>query len=117
MVIRNKERLVRGAPRQNVLVGFPTEIRAAVEEARLAEGELTRSPVSITEFVIKAVIERIGLVLGEGRANYLYRRYFNGIGFTNPANEPAIANPQPIGSVKPSPKPLFVVQCKENENE
>jgi hypothetical protein len=104
MAITSKERLVRGAPRRNTLVGFPSEVYEALEDARQSESAATLAPITITEFITRAVIDRIGLVLGEGRANYLYRRYFNGIGYTEPANEPAISDPKPLGSIKPAPR-------------
>lgn len=71
--------IVKGAKRNPAPTYLPEDVREAQRRATLQESINFGRRMTDNEFIVRAVIDRIGKVFGTRYANRLYRQYFNGL--------------------------------------
>lgn len=72
--------IVSNADRKSFPAYIPADVRESMRRATLQESISFGRRVTENEFVVRAIIDRVGKVFGTRFANRLYRQYFNGIG-------------------------------------
>jgi hypothetical protein len=71
--------LARNTPLEYRAVGLPADVLEGVRRGAIQDSINFRRKITEREFVIRAVIDRVGKVFGTRYAERLYRQYFNGI--------------------------------------
>jgi hypothetical protein len=72
--------LAHGTPKNRFTAYIPEDIFQSMRRGALQESLNLSRKVTENEFVVRAIIDRVGKTFGTRYASKLYRQYFNGVG-------------------------------------